>query len=142
MRPGIQPGSLAVLEPVSIRRLRVGNVIAYLPPGRTTPVMHRIVSITPGGIVTKGDANPTTDPWGRTEPSSKNVYRLVAAIPNVGWLATARRQLMEGIGAALVVLLAATVRLGRRRGDVSTEGKPPATKTYIPINKEKGQLCS
>ena len=109
MRPGIQPGDLAVVQPVRVSKLRVGDVIAYLPPGRTTPVMHRIVSINAHGMVTKGDANPVADPWGRARARQASVDRLVAVLPEAGWLATVREQAMAGIGVALLVILLLTV---------------------------------
>lgn len=109
MRPGIQPGDVAVLRPVSVQQLRVGEVIAYLPPNETTPVMHRIVSLDAQGIVTKGDANSVADPWGRVKTRSATVEHLVAVVPNVGLLLQIRRQLL--IAAGGVLLFAATLAI-------------------------------
>ena len=114
MRPGIQPGDLAVLRPGPVSRLRVGEVIAYLPPGHTVPVMHRIVSIDARGLVTKGDANDVADPWGRVKTESATVDHLVAVVPKVGWLTDVRRQLLVAAGA--VMLLALAVALFARNG--------------------------
>lgn len=113
MRPGIQPGDLAVLRPGPVSQLRVGEVIAYLPPGHTLPVMHRVVSIDAGGLVTKGDANNVADPWGRVKTQSATVDHLVAVVPKVGWLTEVRRQLLVAAGA--VVLLALAVALFARK---------------------------
>lgn len=105
MRPGIQPGSLAILEPVRVDHLRVGEVVSYLPPGHQIPVMHRIVSLNAQGIVTKGDANPVPDPWGRVAaPAGSSVERLVAVLPKVGWVATIRTQIMAVTGVLLLLL--------------------------------------
>ena len=126
MRPGIQPGDLAVVQPVRISKLRVGEVVAYLPPGRATPVVHRIVSIDAHGMVTKGDANPVADPWGRVRTQQTSVDRLVAVLPKVGWLATVREQVMAGIGATLlVILLLSVVWRNDRKTGASTDGHDP-----------------
>lgn len=109
MRPGIQPGDLAVLRPTSADHLHVGEIIAYLPPGQTTPVMHRIASITADGIVTKGDANPVDDPWGRVKPQSASVERLVTVIPKVGFMIDVRRQLLAIVGGILLLALAVAI---------------------------------
>src|SRR5438067_5027086 len=71
MRPGMPEGSVVVLVPEPARRVRRGQVIAYnVPVDDHHVVAHRIVEvITPGPqpvIRTKGDANPTPDPWTAT----------------------------------------------------------------------------
>lgn len=109
MRPGIQPGDLAIVRPVPVSSLHKGEVIAYLPPGQTTPVMHRIVSIDSQGIVTKGDANPVADPWGRTKPQGTSVEHLVAVVPKVGFLIDVRRQLLSIVGGVLLLALALAI---------------------------------
>lgn len=106
MRPGIQPGDLAIVRPVPVSSLHKGEVIAYLPPNQTTPVMHRIVSIDSQGIVTKGDANPVADPWGRVKPSSSSVEHLVTVVPKIGFLIDIKRQLLAVAGGVLLLALA------------------------------------
>lgn len=106
MRPGIQPGDLAIIRPVPAADLEVGEIIAYLPPGQSTPVMHRIVSIDADGIVTKGDANNAADPWGRVKPHDPTVERLVTVIPKVGFL-TDVKQLLLIVAGVLLILVAA-----------------------------------
>ena len=109
MRPGIQPGDLAILRPVPVHELRVGNVIAYLPPGQSTPVMHRIISRTATGILTKGDDNTSPDPWGRVALQGSQAQRLVVVVPKLGWLAAAKRQLLIGMSSFVLVLLGASL---------------------------------
>lgn len=117
MRPGVQPGDLVVLKPVPVKQLRVGEVIAYLPPRQTVPIMHRIVSINANGIITKGDANRVADPWGRVKPQSSSVEHLVGVIPKIGELATTKRQLLGIIGAALLLALALVIFSSGRKSD-------------------------
>src|SRR6476659_3232822 len=69
MAPGINPGdvTVAVQEPTST--LAVGQIISYqIPIDDHRVVSHRVVKVTrgPGGAVvvqTKGDHNPSADPW-------------------------------------------------------------------------------
>lgn len=125
-------GSVVFEEQVPVADLRVGDVITYLPPadsGLTTLVTHRIVALEPaqgGGVLftTKGDHNPSADPWHfKLMDSKQPVVRF--GVPHVGWvfIALADRQtrmLLIGGPAALMALfalveLAGAVRGGRRR---------------------------
>ena len=67
MRPGMPPGTLVVVRPVSPDRIGVGAVVTYqLRSGEPTVVTHRVVAQgtdSVGRIVfrTQGDANPVPD---------------------------------------------------------------------------------
>jgi signal peptidase I len=63
MRPLFRPGDLIRFVPCRIENLRRGDVIIFIPPGQEERVVHRVVSMGPGGIRTKGDANPYRDAW-------------------------------------------------------------------------------
>lgn len=146
MRPGIEPGDLAIIRSVPAKRLQVGEIIAYLPPGQSTPVMHRIVSITPEGIVTKGDANAAPDPWGRVQPQSSTVARLVAVVPKVGFLTDIRRQLLVGSGAVLLGALAlgawARSRTARRSGaGMDRTPTMSAAQLNVPTRPKRGMFA-
>lgn len=132
MRPGIQPGDLALLRPVPSQEIRDGDIIAYLPPDRSVPVMHRIVSLTPEGIVTKGDANSVTDPWGRVRPRSATVERLVAVVPKVGFLIEARRTLVVIAGGVLLFAACAMLwPVGHRRDLTQPRDLDPSVDTTL-----------
>ena len=45
MVPTASPGDVAVTEPVPVSALRVGDVIAFYPPGESMPVLHRIQTL-------------------------------------------------------------------------------------------------
>ncbi len=137
MRPGIQPGDIAVLRPVSVQQLRVGEVIAYLPPNETTPVMHRIVSLDAQGIVTKGDANSVADPWGRVQMRSATVDLLVAVVPAVGLLLEIRRELL--IAAGGVLLFAATLAIWRasRKPEPQKGGDDSSDDEHAPLQSQQ-----
>ena len=91
MRPGMPPGSLVLVHRVPVSSLKVGDVITYAnlqKPGTT--ITHRIIgSYKVGGLVpafrTKGDANPSADPF--TVVGGQVLGRAVWHAPDVGrWL--------------------------------------------------------
>lgn len=59
MEPTISTGDGYVLVPAN--DVRAGDIITYYSAGRDAFVTHRAVRVTRAGIVTKGDANPSTD---------------------------------------------------------------------------------
>ena len=63
MRPLFRPGDRLYFVSCRIEEVRKGDVIIFLPPGREERIIHRVVSSGPGGIRTRGDANPYTDAW-------------------------------------------------------------------------------
>ncbi len=121
MRPGIQPGDVVVVRAVPTDKLKVGDVIAYLPPTHTTPVLHRIVSIDSTGLVTQGDANNVSDPWGKVSTDSATTLRLVWVIPKIGLIAHNRSTVLIGAGALLVAATALTVLTHQRGGKDHTD---------------------
>ena len=109
MRPTVSPGDVVVTQPVLVTDLRVGDVIAFYPPGRTVPVLHRVTSLaSEGGVVavtTRGDANPVDDPW-LASINGPTVYRMVGYIPLVGWLPQYRGLLFIAAGLLIGIALA------------------------------------
>jgi len=65
MSPTLNVGDLIVIAKNS--DVRIGDVIVFYPPGRQSPVVHRVVEVirVNGGRAfrTKGDANRDVDPW-------------------------------------------------------------------------------
>jgi len=127
-------GSVVFEQVESASELRVGDVITYLPPassGVTNLVTHRLVRAHTGqdGTTTyrtKGDFNPSEDPWTFTlDHAEQPVVRF--HVPYIGWfflfLADPHhRMLLIGIPAAIVALLsigeaASNIHSGRRSGD-------------------------
>lgn len=111
MRPGIHEGDVAVTRQVSVTSLKVGDIVVFTPPNSKEARVHRIYSLQklPGGkiaVVTKGDFNKSTDPWGKILMQGKT-YKVAFVIPKVGWLAGSNglRWLIVGfvfIGAAII----------------------------------------
>jgi signal peptidase len=109
-------GSLIFDETVPTSSLKKGDVITYTPPSTRTHsgrLTHRIYSIrvNSAGIrtyVTKGDANPSPDPWSFAL-SSPTQARVVFGIPYLGYVFAALsiplvRILVLGIPALLIAL--------------------------------------
>lgn len=67
MRPGLPPGSLAVVKPVDPATLAIGDVVTYqMASGEPAVITHRVVGMgyTSGGelqLTTQGDANNSPD---------------------------------------------------------------------------------
>ena len=129
MRPGIQPGDLAVLQRVEATQLVVGDVIAYVPPAGSPvegPLLHRIVSLTPGAagvsVQTKGDANNVND-FGPVRLASTG-YRMVAVIPYLGWLIYLRGFMWLFVGAGVLVLGVGTLSGALKNRRQKQEGVP------------------
>lgn len=108
MRPTLSAGDLAITQAVPIASLRVGDAIAFYPPGETAPVLHRIASLesTTAGVVitTRGDANPVADQWHVTLVGT-TAYRLVAVVPFLGWLTELQRLALVLAGVLLLLAI-------------------------------------
>lgn len=78
---GFLRGDVLVVDGVGIDELEVGDVIVYDIKGQSTPIVHRIVKIEGDEITTKGDHNPSYDPWKPTKIHGKAIF----VIPYLGW---------------------------------------------------------
>jgi len=79
---GFLRGDALVVVGTEADELKPGDVIVYDIKGQSTPIVHRIIEIDEdGNIVTKGDHNPSHDPWELTNIHGK----AVAVIPFLGW---------------------------------------------------------
>lgn len=117
---GIAQGSVVFERHVPVSDLRVGDVITFRPPapaGVDGLVTHRIVRITPQGILTRGDNEAARDPW-VLRPQQPTLPRVVYTLPWVGYVYLVvfhpvTRVALVGITALLLVLVAGEIR--RRR---------------------------
>ena len=113
MRPVVQPGDLAITQGVPNTSLRVGDVIAFVPPTQTQTVLHRIATLEGNVFTTKGDANNVADSWHATL-AGQTAYRLVFVVPFLGWLTELRAAAL--IAAGLVVLLLIVLEIRKEVG--------------------------
>jgi signal peptidase len=113
MRPTLGVGSVAFVQSIAPSKVRVGDVITFRDPyvkGRlVTHRINRILSTKKGTVYrTKGDANPTRDPW--TVRFNGNVGRLAFHVPLAGYvLVYAHTREVRG---ALILVLAVLFLVG------------------------------
>ena len=133
MKPGMPPGSMAVLVPVDPSAIRVGDVITFQAPIRVQPVVtHRVIAIVEPGshpvIRTQGDANDSPDPW-TARISDSTAWRRVAVIPVIGTLIHSLRSPLVHQATVYVVpgLLAIAWLIGIWSRDSKTNRTRPAS---------------
>lgn len=90
MAPDFPAGSVVVTIQTSTARIEEGDVIKLpLPGGHGEHYVHRVVEVLPivtaTTVVTKGDNNPSPDPW-TLEILSPTTPRVIASVPFVGYL--------------------------------------------------------
>jgi signal peptidase I len=127
MEPHLPVGSLTIAKAEPAAAVKVGDVITFQRPGADTTITHRVHRIEQRGgkriYITKGDANPTPDPWRLRLPGS--VGRNVADVPYAGYVATyaGRPQIRAGAIALFTLLLI----VGALRAIWRREDDAPAT---------------
>jgi signal peptidase I len=116
MQPTFSAGDLVVTQPVATGAVAVGDVITFIPPNGTRPVIHRIRTLVDGVITTRGDANSVDDAW-RVSLTGATTDRLVAVVPYLGWLSQLERPVLILAGAffGLAVLFELGKEVGARR---------------------------
>jgi len=63
MYPTVCESDLLEIEAYGDRPIRLGDVIFFMPPDGGRRAVHRVASVTPEGVRTKGDNNNRIDPW-------------------------------------------------------------------------------
>ncbi len=107
----IDKGSLVYSRLTPVGRLKVGDIVTFVPPDYASPITHRIISIGRGQngqriFRTKGDFNKVADPW-RVTFSHPLLARCVYHVPYLGYLLAAFtfrpvRLLLIGLPAILI----------------------------------------
>ena len=81
IKNGFLKGDVLVVRGVPKEDLKVGEVVVYDIKGQNTPIVHRIVKMEDDQLTTKGDHNPSFDPWEPTKIHGKAIL----VIPYLGW---------------------------------------------------------
>jgi signal peptidase I len=88
MTPAMRIGGVAVVEAEPLGAVRVGQILAFHPPGEKYVRIHRVIALTNRGnqvwIRTKGDANNVADP-GPIRLEGKTAYTEHFFVPYVGY---------------------------------------------------------
>ena len=110
MEPVLPVGSLAIAKAVPAPTIEKGDVITFARPGASgQTITHRVVAIAGQGrdrrFTTRGDANPSHDPWTVQLPGSVGEH--VATVPYVGYavMAAARSDVRAGLVALITLML-------------------------------------
>lgn len=115
MEPTIPTYSVCLVTTrVNYDDLAVGDIVVYARPSDGRQIIHRVVELTDGGAITKGDANYSDD---GVSVTPENLYaRYIAHIPGGARVFNA---MLSPAGLVVVLLLAAALILpdvvGRRR---------------------------
>lgn len=121
MEPALQPGDAVVVHSVPAVAIREGDIALLFHPNDGEIEAHRVLTVdesTTGiALVTKGDANPASDP-AITVPRRSAVERAVFTMPKFGYFITifGSTQFLGGLCAlGLMVLIAFEIHDRRRR---------------------------
>ncbi|HEX7354780.1 MAG TPA: S26 family signal peptidase [Mycobacteriales bacterium] len=99
-------GTLVISRPIAPSQIRVGDIVAFHPPGQPhTTFVHRVVAIHHPGpaaqLSTHGDLSGSVDPW--TLPATAVIGTAAVRIPAVGWLLRMLPWLTLGAGSVLAL---------------------------------------
>ncbi|MEB2836860.1 MAG: signal peptidase I [Desulfurococcales archaeon] len=97
MRPAMEVGDLVV---VAGKNYHVGDVVVWCRGARLC-VVHRVVRIADGYVVTKGDANPAPDP---PVPRGLVKGRVALVVPRYVWVPVAMPLLLYALARAIAGL--------------------------------------
>jgi signal peptidase I len=131
MYPTLEEGDMVVVVNVPYSSLKVGDIVVYDPPCSATgnSVIHRVVGVGAGGLLTKGDANSVTDQAGNiaTGPVTAACIEgeVVFVIPYLEKLAFLPYDVNYMLAAAVVVMLIiGELHRSRKTGQVTAESVP------------------
>lgn len=123
MRPAFVPGSAIVTRTVPVTRVRPGDVIVITPPGWTASIAHRVVTVSQvdgrTDVTTKGDANPTKDPW-HAQLDGASVPEVIGSVPGLGWVIVGVEH--QWLKAILIGLLGLMISVGGTRAILRGSG--------------------
>ena len=108
MNPTLRESHLLEIQPYKKQKIRIGDVIFFLPPEGDKLFVHRIIDISPGGIRTRGDNNPQPDACLLTPADI--IGKVIAA-----WHGQTRRKITGGVAGLLLVSLIRSLRMVERK---------------------------
>jgi signal peptidase len=90
MVPAFEKGDMVIVQGGTL--INAGDIVVYDAPVYKYPIIHRVISITEAGVVTKGDHNASPDPW--VTPTDKIHGKAIMRIPYLGWVKVETYELM------------------------------------------------
>ncbi|MBR9680354.1 MAG: signal peptidase I [Candidatus Altiarchaeota archaeon] len=79
--------------------VEVGDVVVYVNPNLGYAIIHRVINATTEGYVTKGDRNPSPDPWIVKPDWLKG--KAVVLVPLLGWIRVFPSDFISFIGSVI-----------------------------------------
>jgi signal peptidase len=70
MKPEFQRGDMIIVQSIFLTP-EVGDIITFNVNNKNVDISHRVISISNGAIITKGDNNPRKDDYGTTQENIK-----------------------------------------------------------------------
>lgn len=100
-------GTLLLTRPATVSSVRPGDIVTFRPPGAAGEVYsHRVATVSPSGLRTRGDVNGSLDPW--TIGDSDLIGKVVHRWWGIGWVLRGLPLLLLCLG--ITALLAAGTR--------------------------------
>ncbi len=116
MKPTLEIGDIIITKGVNPYELKVGDIIVYQRTGNNILIVHRIIQIIKTDeslmIRTKGDNNPSPDPWYINEKEVKGL--VIFRIPYFGYIPLIFQKFPQ-LYIALILLMIITLLLPRRK---------------------------
>ena len=132
MEPAVHTGDIVVDEQIAPLDARPGDIVTFRDPrGQSRLLTHRVRSVHVVGnaakVVTKGDANDTTEHW--TVPVAGKIGRVAYRLPRLGYVLAATREpkakLLLIVVPAIMVGILELMRIWRpRREEEERDGAP------------------
>jgi hypothetical protein len=136
MNPTLDQLDLLELERYNGIKPRLGDVILFVPPDGDKAVVHRVIQVSDAGLHTRGDNNPSADPWrlkpseaiGRVVAAQRGASRRVIAGGRIGlvtaWLLSNRKNLKEYASRTFYPVYDWLARSGIIQMLIPSSGKP------------------
>lgn len=134
MEPAYPVGALAAVREVPASSLKPGDVATVSRTPASTPITHRVVSVTPdpalpghASLVLKGDANRSPDP---VEYRVATARQMLFVVPGLGsWVMDLRSPITLGTSTVLVTALVVWSFWPRRTNPKPRRETPPIPDT-------------
>ena len=94
---GFNKGDVFVVKGVKLADVKIGEVIVYNIPGKSDPIIHRVVGKTNNSLMTKGDANPGQLDFELSVKEEQLKGIAAYRIPYLGWFKVALVELATAI---------------------------------------------
>lgn len=130
MIPRLNVGDLVVVERTDFNSIHPSDIIVYYADG--LDIVHRVIAVTPEGLITKGDANPGPDEPSRWPPlgPSQVVGKVILTIPYAGLISIYFPPPLNYALIAMASLLVALAFRDDKKRDIREQGNPSTVENH------------